>query len=141
MPHRLLSHPAFWLGCFAVLMMHLGPLISGAQGVMQPAKPFQQAVVSFAPQQHAGLGMAGGEHAVHHEMMGHKPNPYLPDWVNNLKMCGYCELLTLSPALILALLAVLFAPPLLPAAPPYRVTVYFAVLRSHAAPRAPPCLA
>ncbi|MGI6409529.1 MAG: DUF2946 domain-containing protein [Thiopseudomonas sp.] len=141
MPHRLLSHPAFWLGCFAVLMMHLGPLISGAQGVMQPAKPFQQGVVSLVPHPHGEMDMAGRVHADHHEMMGHKTNPHLPDWVNNLKMCGYCELLTLSPALMLALLVVLLAPPLLPAARPYRVTVHFTVLRSHAAPRAPPCLA
>lgn len=91
--------------------------------------------------EHGAVTAASGHDADHHALMGHRPNPFLPDWVNNLKMCGYCELLTLSPALILALLAVLFAPPLLPAAPPYRVTVYFAVLRSHAAPRAPPCLA
>ena len=76
---------------------------------MQPAKPFSSRG-QFAPAA-CGLGMAGGEHAAHHEMMGHKINPYLPDWVNNLKMCGYCELLTLSPALILALLAVLLHRP------------------------------
>lgn len=74
--------------------------------------------------------------------MGHRPNPFLPEWVNNLKMCGYCELLTLSPALLLALV---FALALLAARPLSIVwvvaDVYASCLRPHAAPRAPPAFA
>lgn len=145
MPHRLLSRPAFWLGCFAVLMMHLGPLISGVQGVRAPQSPvFLSAPVS-APdtdrRMHAGHA-EHAEHAQHHALMGHRPNPHLPEWVNNLKMCGYCELLTLSPALMLVMLFALLLPPArhvwLPA---YRPGVVTAVLQWHAPPRAPPVVA
>lgn len=137
MSERLFFHPAFWLGCFAVLMMHLGPLISGVQGVsaMQDVSFLEQPLHA----EHGAVTAASGHDADHHALMGHRPNPFLPDWVNNLKMCGYCELLTLSPALILALvfaLALLAARPLSIA---WAVAeVYASRFWHHAAPRAPP---
>lgn len=128
---------AFWLGCFAVLMMHLGPLVSGVQGVWAV-----QEKTSFVQPLHAGHESADSGHEAHHVLMGHRPNPFLPEWVNNLKMCGYCELLTLSPALLLALV---FALALLAARPLSIVwvvaDVYASCLRPHAAPRAPPAFA
>lgn len=140
MPRRLFFHIAFWLGCFAVLMMHLGPLISGAQGIMVPVKPYQQQLM----QEHRAEPLilsADAEHADHHAMMGHKPNQKLPDWVNNLNMCGYCELLTLSPALMLALLCALFMPPVARPVRCYTATFHTETLQSHACPRAPPLFA
>lgn len=141
---RLLSHPAFWLGCFAVLMMHLGPLISGVQGIMQPADPFGQAAWVTSDTAHPDMHAVDSDqhaHADHHEMMGHMPNPFLPEWVNNLKMCGYCDLLTLSPVLMLVLLWLLLAPPKASPVRRYLPCIYTAILRLHASPRAPPLFA
>lgn len=128
---------AFWLGFFALLMMHLGPLISGAQGVMDAPQ-----VPIFSQSQHAEHSMAEHDGADHHAAMGHQTNPYLPEWVNNLQMCGYCELLTFTPALILALVFALA----LPAARVQSIgrvvaAVYASCLQSHATPRAPPVFA
>lgn len=146
-PRRWLSRCAFWLGCFAVLMMHLGPLVSGVQGILSPEKPFLQQMVAQhgngAGHDHAaGSGLAvQHEHHDHHALMGHRVNPHLPGWVNNLKMCGYCELLTLSPALMLALILLVLASPQQRPLPRYLAAVHAAVLRLHASPRAPPFLA
>lgn len=118
---------AFWCGCFAVLMMLGGPIISGAQGVLKQTG-------------HSSLvHVHQDEHAEHHAMPGHIPNPHLPQWVNNLLMCGYCELLTLSPALMLALLFVLALTPSRVVVITWLVLDVFAPrLRPYAAPRAPP---
>lgn len=142
---RLLSHPAFWLGCFAVLMMHLGPLISGVQAVMQPTGPSGQTawMMSDASHQEEAHVVDSDQHAHadHHELMGHMPNPFLPEWVNNLEMCGYCELLTLSPVLMLMLLWLLLAPPKACLVRRHLSCIYAAILRLHASPRAPPIFA
>lgn len=96
---------ALWLGFFAMLMIHVGPLYSASQlGVAQPA-----AAVSFAYPHH------------HHEAQGHSPAAHTtshsdrqPTWLASLELCGYCELLTLSPPLVLA-----FSPTLPYFAPSY----------------------
>ncbi len=138
---RLSRRIAFWLGCFAMLMMQLGPVISGVQAVMAGSALQTDMQPYLLEEQGVKLADARQDHADHdhHALMGHTPNPHLPDWANNLKMCGYCELLTLSPALLLALV---FALPLL-AARLLSVTwkapdIPSPRLRLHAAPRAPP---
>lgn len=135
---------AFWLGCFAMLMMHLGPLVSGVQGVLAEQEPvsFTQIISPGDAQAVDDNSHAAHSHAEHHALMGHMINPHLPDWVNNLKMCGYCELLTLSPALVLALFLALA----MVAPRPFSIfwtvlDVYSPRLQAHAAPRAPPFFA
>lgn len=147
---------AIWLGLFAMLMIHIGPLISGAQALAQSdAQPLQSAAVAMQSQSHAHadnhaaeplplLSVEASEHAEHgvdyHAMMGHHSAPAgAPQWLVNLAMCGYCDLLTVSPPLILALLVYLsIVPPVLrfavlPALPKPLAAAY---QLSH--PRAPP---
>ena len=82
---------SIWLGLFAMLMIHVGPLYSALQ--MAQAQPHAE------HHQHAHHSTPVSAHA-HHG----KPSAGEPEWLAALEMCGYCELLTLSPALILALL-------------------------------------
>lgn len=133
-------HLAFWFGCFAVLMMHLGPLVSGVQGVLSPEKPFlQQIAVQHEHDAEAAIHVHM-EHDNHHALMGHRMNPHLPDWVNNLKMCGYCELMILSPILILAVLFILLAPPKAHVVVGYRAVVHISSCDCVPLARAPPVL-
>ncbi len=132
---------AFWLSCFAVLMMHLGPLISGAQGLLSQENVHEQQLAELSHhatahhQQHADVG----HDMDHHALMGHMSNPSLPQWVNDLMMCGYCDLLTFSPGVVLQLV---FALPPRAAQPAVielvSLDVYQPCLQAHAAPRAPP---
>lgn len=135
---------AFWLSCFAVLMMHLGPLISGAQSLLSQENAHELQLVAPSHQsmthheQHADT-----EHDMdHHALMGHMNNPSLPQWVNDLMMCGYCDLLTFSPGLVLQLV---FALPPRAAQPAVielvSLDIYQSCLQAHAAPRAPPIFA
>ena len=124
---------AIWLGLFAMLMIHVGPLISGAQALIE----MDAAVVHSASSLHeratpaimhlplasntehhqpSNMPLAetvhASEHAEHavdyHALMGHQPAPAgTPQWLANLEMCGYCDLLTVSPPLLLALLLAL----------------------------------
>lgn len=125
---------AFWLGCFAMLMMQLGPVLSGAQSVMAVGGAESVQLASALSHDHA-------DHK-QHALMGHFFNPQLPDWVNNLQMCGYCDLLTLSPALLLALVLALGLRTLRPPAIVWRQLIVYALrLWSSSAPRAPPAFA
>ena len=85
-----------WLGFFAMLMIHVGPLYSALQS-------FQPAVVEMQAHQlhqadphavHAAHGDANAAHAHHSQASSNEPA-----WVAALDLCGYCELLTLSPPL------------------------------------------
>ncbi|MFT0212505.1 DUF2946 domain-containing protein [Pseudomonas sp. F1_0610] len=88
-----------WLGLFAMLMIHLGPLISSVQLYSQ--HQFQSFEAFVAAVEHAKHEMA--ESADHHAVMGHHTAAYgVPDWVNQLAMCGYCDLLTVNPPLTVA---------------------------------------
>jgi hypothetical protein len=133
---------AIWLGLFAMLMIHVGPLISGTQALVVVDTVVAEAA---AHHDHAAIAahdsMEHAQHAVdYHALMGHHSAPADgPQWLANLKMCGYCDLLTVSPPLVLTLLlafpvtpsvqwlAVLPAPPCL-----------LAVAHSLRHPRAPP---
>lgn len=123
---------AIWLGLFAMLMIHVGPLISGAQALMLVDTLSLHATTDSAmqhdhhdhtallaqdlplPVASASLDAEHAEHAVdYHALMGHQSAPEgTPQWLVNLKMCGYCELLALSPPLLLVLSLALPAPPL-----------------------------
>ena len=123
---------AIWLGLFAMLMIHVGPLISGAQALMRvdtlsldaatdPAMQHDQHDHTALLAHDLALSPAGvsshAEHAEHavdyHALIGHQSAPEgTPQWLANLKMCGYCELLALSPLLLLALVLALPVPPL-----------------------------
>nr|WP_275589564.1 DUF2946 domain-containing protein [Pseudomonas sp. KSR10] len=75
-----------WLGLFAMLMIHVGPLYSASRLTSSIAAPIAQS----------------SHHA--HAQAGHQPqraNAAEPAWLSALDLCGYCELLTLSPALVL----------------------------------------
>lgn len=139
--NRFFFSLAYRLGCFALLMMLVGPIISGAQGVVAG-----QAAGHTAHTQHSHDAHADQQdehsHALHHALMGHIPNPYVPQWVNDLMMCGYCELMTLSPALLLALMFALAVLASRPASIFWAVAeVFSSCLQLHAAPRAPPLVA
>lgn len=144
---------AIWLGLFAMLMIHVGPLISGAQALLLvDILSLEVTTHSAVEHEHASLladdsahssvtAHADTEHAVdYHALMGHQSAPgNAPQWLANLEMCGYCDLLTLSPPLVLALLQTLSVQP---------VVQWFAVLpaplclqpaaHSLRHPRAPP---
>ncbi len=151
---------AIWLGLFAMLMIHLGPLISAAQALAHSSvavatthtEDGQQIHVHVhadhhaAPAQHLNtessvLAAETGEQAVdYHALMGHHRAPAgAPQWLANLDMCGYCDLLTVSPPLVLAVLLFL---PVTPHAPVFAAQPqpprYLAVARSLSLPRAPP---
>lgn len=120
---KRLSISSIWLGLFAMLMIHVGPLYSALQ------------MVEASAQLH-------GEH--HHESVnsgpGHHGGPAAnePAWMAALALCGYCELLTLNPPLTISPYVALprhrpvLAQPL-PEAPP-RPTLR----HSGGHPRAPP---
>lgn len=91
--HRRLMTSSIWLGLFAMLMIHVGPLYSAMQATQATATSMER---------HA-------QHADHHEHSpsahGHHkmPTGQEPAWLVALEMCGYCELLTLNPPLTLSL--------------------------------------
>ncbi len=156
---------AIWLGLFAMLMIHVGPLISGAQALIvidakavhtesplyeraTPATAFLPLASDTKHHQHAVMLVDESTHSQaqaektsdYHALMGHQPAPAgAPQWLTNLEMCGYCDLLTVSPPLVLALLLALpVVPPVqwlavLPAPPRPLPAVH-----SLRHPRAPP---
>ena len=156
---------AIWLGLFAMLMVHVGPLISGAQALSSldsdtdlteqhlyeraaPATAFLPLASDTKHHQHAVMLVDESTHSQaqaektsdYHALMGHQPAPAgAPQWLANLEMCGYCDLLTVSPPLVLALLLALpVVPPVqwlavLPAPPRPLPAVH-----SLRHPRAPP---
>ena len=113
---------SIWLGLFAMLMIHVGPLYSAVQA----------AQANEHHHQHAGHEPAPSAHGHHRQAMGE------PAWLSALELCGYCELLTVNPPLTLSVALVLprhepgyFQPlPEQPLPPALR--------RSSGHPRAPP---
>lgn len=156
---------AIWLGLFAMLMIHVGPLISGTQALSSldsdtdltalhlyeqatPATAFLPLASDTKHHQHTVMLVDESTHSQaqaektndYHALMGHQPAPDgMPQWLTNLEMCGYCDLLTVSPPLVLALLLALpVVPPVqwlavLPAPPRPLAAVH-----SQRHPRAPP---
>jgi len=92
---KRLSTLSIRLGLFAMLMIHVGPLYSALQLAQAAAR-------SSEHHQHAGHGDASSAHAHHRPASGSAP-----DWLAALELCGYCELLTLSPPLTLSLKLIL----------------------------------
>lgn len=125
-------------GLFAMLMIHIGPLISAAQLYQQSIPSFEQLLANIEQSKHD----QHNAHAAmqHHAMQGHhQPLAGVPDWVNQLAMCGYCELLTVSPPLTVAQINFLpFIPthPIIEWAAPMPYVA--PALWSQAYPRAPP---
>lgn len=124
-----------WLGLFAMLMIHLGPLISSVQLYSQHQfHSFEQFVASVEQSKHVV------SETDHHAAMGHHKAVYgVPDWVNQLAMCGYCELLTVNPPLTIATLNHL---PFIPSSPTIEwvseLPYVAPALWTKAYPRAPP---
>ncbi len=156
---------ATWLGLFAMLMIHVGPLISGTQALSSldsdtdlteqhlyeratPATAFLPLASDTKHHQHAAMLVDENTHSQaqadknsdYHALMGHQPAPAgTPQWLANLEMCGYCDLLTVSPPLVLALLLAL------PVVPPVQLLVVLPTpprplpaVHSLRHPRAPP---
>ncbi len=82
---------SIWLGLFAMLMIHAGPLYSAWQMERLPAQP-------EAHLQH-GQGATDASAQPHHGMLSTDE----PAWLAALALCGYCDLLTLNPPLNLSL--------------------------------------
>lgn len=109
--HRL----AFWLGLIAVVLMHVGPLISGAlAGTVTSANLSDVQWVQVLEQDlHCTEVVPGASSSLssevdYHALMGHSTAQTGLDWLDELLLlCGYCELLTLNPLLIIALCLVL----------------------------------
>lgn len=123
---KRLSTISIWLGLFAMLMIHVGPLFSA----------FQLSEASAASVEHA----EHAEHAQPRSAHGHHQQGSTgePAWLAALDLCGYCELLTVNPPLALSVDLVLprhepdhFQP--LPEQP-----LTSAPRRSSGYPRAPP---
>lgn len=123
MTRKRLSTMSIWLGLFAMLMIHVGPLFSAVQAAQANAQHHHHAEHEPAAHGHHGQARAGE-----------------PAWLAALELCGYCELLTVNPPLNLSVDLVLprhapayFHPlPEQPQAPASR--------RSSGHPRAPPHL-
>lgn len=138
---------ALGLGLFAMLLIHLGPLLSGGQALAaaHSSPPVHSLPAALHHADHDHDHDSGAvEHAVHtvdyHALMGHHSVPVAaPEWLAALEMCGYCDLLTVSPALVLALLLALPVAPCLPCLailPSYTKPVAASYSLRH--PRAPP---
>lgn len=106
-PHvrrRQYTSTGIWLGLFAMLMIHVGPLFSALQAAAAPTAPLAMVAPHDAHahhDHHAHDALADAErhggHGMHHRSL-----PGEPAWLAALEMCGYCELLTLNPPLNLA---------------------------------------
>lgn len=77
-----------WLGLFAMLMIHVGPLYSALQLMPPDASTAEHPPGMHAQSGHHGQHIRGAE----------------PAWLTALDLCGYCELLTLSPPLVLVVI-------------------------------------
>ncbi|MEJ6654582.1 MAG: DUF2946 domain-containing protein [Pseudomonas sp.] len=87
---------SIWLGLFAMLMIHVGPLYSALQMASAAAD------ASGEPHQHVEHGLATAAHGHHGQASVSEPA-----WLSALELCGYCELLTLNPPLALSLQLIL----------------------------------
>jgi hypothetical protein len=90
---RRLSTLSIWLGLFAMLMIHVGPLYSALQTTPAAATSMD------VHEHHAGHDEHSPSAQGHHK----QPTAEQPAWLTALEMCGYCELLTLNPPLALSL--------------------------------------
>lgn len=90
--NKRLSILSIWLGLFAMLMIHVGPLYSAIQATQMAAVPMGE------HHQHAGHEQSSSAHGHHKQASANEPA-----WLAALEMCGYCELLTLNPPLTLSL--------------------------------------
>jgi hypothetical protein len=90
-----------WLGLFAMLMIHAGPLYSAIQAAQPNALVAGALHDEHDPHGHsshaAPVQTPSAAHGQHHQA-----SPNQPAWLAALEMCGYCELLTLNPPLSLA---------------------------------------
>lgn len=89
---KRLSTLGIWLGLFAMLMIHVGPLYSALQTAQTTTAPI------VGHQQHAGHESSSPAHDHHRQASSNEPA-----WLAALKLCGYCELLTVNPPLALSL--------------------------------------
>lgn len=102
MTRKRLSILNIWLGLFAMLMVHVGPLYSA----------FSLQGATVGPAEHAGHTDSEHGHHGHHSPpspVPHHGSPIrnTPEWLQALELCGYCELLTLNPPLTMPLELVL----------------------------------
>lgn len=81
---KRLSTISIWLGLFAMLMIHVGPLFSAVQ-------------LGEATESHAEHAQSGSAHGHHQQGSAGEPA-----WLAALDLCGYCELLTVNPPLALS---------------------------------------
>lgn len=111
------------LGLFAMLMIHVGPLVSALQMAETPAE--------LHGVHHPGSASAGhGQHG--------RPAANEPAWLAALELCGYCELLTLNPPLTVSLDFVLPGHRPEQAQPLPEPPLRSALRHSGGCPRAPP---
>ncbi|WP_090275076.1 DUF2946 domain-containing protein [Halopseudomonas litoralis] len=118
---------SIWLGLFAMLMIHVGPLYSALQ--MEPAA----VDASSEPHQHLADGPAPAAQDHHDQASAGEPA-----WLSALELCGYCELLTLNPPLILSLHLILPRHQLEPFLPLPDAPLLLAERHSGGHARAPP---
>ncbi|MEB2327122.1 MAG: DUF2946 family protein [Pseudomonas sp.] len=124
---------SIWLGLFAMLMIHVGPLYSALQ--VSPLEPAVMGEHHHAAHEHAEEG-APVKAVAHHRALASDG----PAWLTALELCGYCELLTLNPPLTLSvdLALPLHRPAYFHALP--QAPLPSAERRSSGHPRAPPYL-
>ncbi|WP_313054202.1 DUF2946 domain-containing protein [Pseudomonas lopnurensis] len=83
---------SIWLGLFAMLMIHVGPLYSALQAAQASAAPASEHHHPHAEHEHSPSAHGHHRQATTGE----------PAWLAALELCGYCELLTLNPPLTLS---------------------------------------
>ncbi|CAM5473473.1 DUF2946 domain-containing protein [Pseudomonas stutzeri] len=133
MTRKGLSTLSIWLGLFAMLMIHVGPLYSALQ--VSPPEPAVMGEHHHAAHEHAEEGAPVKAVAHHRALVSDGPA-----WLTALELCGYCELLTLNPPLTLSvdLALPLHRPAYFHALP--QAPLPSAERRSSGHPRAPPYL-
>lgn len=107
MRKRLLTS-SIWLGLFAMLMIHVGPLYSALQMAQADAAPQVQQYSSSHDDHlhhaHPQRGHSAEPQPSQQSHHGHhRSTPGQPEWLVALEMCGYCELLTINPPLAVAI--------------------------------------
>jgi len=115
---KRLSTISTWLGLFAMVMIHVGPLSSAIQLLQAPSA--QVSEQHHAEHRH---GSSAHEHHQRHQ----QASPGEPTWLSVLALCGYCELLTVNPPLTLSVDLVL----------PNHAPAYFQPLPEQPRPSAP----
>ncbi len=123
MTRKRYSTMSIWLGLFAMLMIHVGPLYSAVQAAQaaEVSEHHHHAEQESSAHGHHGPARAGE-----------------PAWLTALELCGYCELLTVNPPLSLSVHLVLprHEPGYIQSLPEQPLPP--ALRRSSGHPRAPP---